>query len=408
MPGQMGTGSDTRMYNPRSESSHLYSVEDERGEYKHGIGDDKDMEERRDKAQIQQEAEKVKDLPHLKIDIEHANPPPDEMPPEMPPGEGEEPQMDDDENAVGAEVSQMTGMPGSSGHQLDEAVGARTGTGSAIGGYRPLLATGEPMEDAWSSLLKYEGVKFGHKGKRNPTPWTQPEYDSFPRVRQPGSENKARAKTIARVLSRYSSGGGLDRAHNTLERSHLGTGHPLRLDPSGKYQHYQGVQASRRARGGIPFSVGGQHGLSGERSAPAGPTGAGRIRQLSSERRSPGTMTGHTPNMPGVSHGPKMSPNMFKADLEKIQGLLLKAKSPVDYLHFSQLRSMLRDLKKVMEAKESRLKSTPNFQGGPGEVGHRDGGTTNPQGGTDNIEAEERKGEGSAYCLVSRGSGRSA
>tara|TARA_R110002110_G_scaffold140314_2_gene327508 strand:- start:294 stop:1529 length:1236 start_codon:yes stop_codon:yes gene_type:complete len=405
--GGMGTGSDTRMYNPRSEASHLYSVEDERGEYKHGIGDDKDMEERRDKAQIQQEAEKVKDLPHLKIDIEHANPPPSEMPPEMPP-EGEEPQMNEDENAVGAEVSQLTGMPGSSGHQLDEAVGAKTGTGSAMGGYRPLLATGEPMENAWSSLRKAAAAKIGgHSSHQSHKPWSAAsKFESFPNVRQPTRANPARAKMISRILSEYGRGPG--GGPEALERQHLGRSvkQPLRLFPE-KYKHYRGIQEARRIRGGVPMAAAGSHGTKGERSSVAGATGAGRIRSLAGEQQGTGAITSHAPAM-RTGQQMKPSTSMFKADLERIQGLLLKAKSPVDYLHFSQLRAMLRRLKKVMEDKESRLKATANFQGGPGEVGHRDGGTTNPQGATENIESEERKSENAGLTLVSRGSGRVA
>mgnify|MGYP003132284312 CR=1 FL=1 len=408
LPGQMGTGSDTRMYNPRSEASHLYSVEDERGEYKHGIGDDKDMEEHRDKVQAQREEDKVKDLPHLKIEIDHPNPLPSEMPPEMPP-EGEGPQMNEDENAVGAEVSQMTGMPGSSGAQLDQAVGARTGTGSAIGGYRPLLATGEPMENAWSSLRKATAAKIGgHSSHQSHKPWSAPQFESFPNVRQPTRANPARAKMISRILSRYGSGGGLDQAPLSLERQHLGRSvkQPLRLFPE-KYKHYQGIQEARRIRGGVPMSVSGSHGTKGERSSVSGATGGGRVRALPGEHQGTGAITSHAPAMRTVQQM-KPSASMFKADLEEVKDLLLKAKSPVDYLHFSQLRAMLRRLKKVMEDKESRLKATPNFQGGPGEVGHRDGGTTNPQGATENVEAEERKSENAGLTLVSRGSGRVA
>ena len=57
------TGSDTRMYAPRSESNLGYSKDED---YRHGIGDPKAMEEYRDKRQAEKEAEtNSDDLPHL-------------------------------------------------------------------------------------------------------------------------------------------------------------------------------------------------------------------------------------------------------------------------------------------------------------------------------------------------------
>ena len=102
----MGTGSDTRMYNPRSESSRMYSTDESRGDYRHGIGDPEDMERQRDKQQAQEEADKTKDLPHIKIEVEHQGPDLQEPLPPLPGAENEEPQMNEDENAEGAEVSQ--------------------------------------------------------------------------------------------------------------------------------------------------------------------------------------------------------------------------------------------------------------------------------------------------------------
>ena len=153
MTGAMGTGSDTRMYNPKSDAARSYTGDDEE-DYLYGFPDPEELEQHRDKRQKDKEAEKTKDLPHIKVEIdeptmgEGASPmlPPEEM-------EEEQPEMPD-ENEVGAEVSQLTGMPGSMGAQLDTATGARTGTGSALGGYRPLLATSYPMDNAWSELLK--------------------------------------------------------------------------------------------------------------------------------------------------------------------------------------------------------------------------------------------------------------
>lgn len=139
----VSTGSDTRMYAPRSESNLGYTKDPD--DNPHGIGDPETMEQMRDKRMLEQERQQtISDLPHLQLDVPNPNPTPPPPPPEMP----EEPAMDDDnENARGAEISQLTGMPDTGNLSM----GAATGTMPAPGG---MLATGEPMDDAWSSLLK--------------------------------------------------------------------------------------------------------------------------------------------------------------------------------------------------------------------------------------------------------------
>ena len=138
------TGSDTRMYSPRSESMLGYTKDDD--DYKYGVGDPKEMDKLRDQKQSQKEAEeKTDDLPHLKISIPKPAP---EIPPMMPEEEEEEPMMDD-QFEEGQQFGAMTGMPDMGNLSL----GAATGTMPAPGG---MLATGEPMEDAWSTLMKQE------------------------------------------------------------------------------------------------------------------------------------------------------------------------------------------------------------------------------------------------------------
>ena len=136
------TGSDTRMYSPRSESMLGYTKDDD--DYRYGVGDPKEMDKLRDQKQSQKESEeKTDDLPHLKISIPKPEP---EMPPMMPEEEEEEPMMDDQFNE-GQQFGAMTGMPDMGNLSL----GAATGTMPAPGG---MLATGEPMAHAWSSLMK--------------------------------------------------------------------------------------------------------------------------------------------------------------------------------------------------------------------------------------------------------------
>ena len=140
----VATGSDTRMYNPRSESNLGYTKDEDENPY--GIGDPETMEQYKDKKQAEKESETLTaDLPHLQLSVPEPEP---EMPPMMP--EEEEPVMDDDnENAVGAEISQMTGMPDTGNLSIGNAIGTMPQPGGT-------LMTGEPMEDAWSTLLKLE------------------------------------------------------------------------------------------------------------------------------------------------------------------------------------------------------------------------------------------------------------
>ena len=405
--GGMGTGSDTRMYNPRSDSARSYTGDDEE-DYRYGPADPKEMDERRAKLREQREADKVKDLPHIKVEVEQ--PEMGEGAPLTPPEE-EEPMMDDDnENAVGAEVSQLTGMPGSMGAQLDQAIGARSGTGSAMGGYRPLLATSYPMDNAWSELMK-----------REKEPWT-PQTDKFeqsPGGRQIHTANPVRSKRISRVLSRYSSGTGVDASDQSVERTHQQRSvvHPTAQSDPAKYGAFRGQQKARAIRQNIPmpYATGAAKGTSGQRS-----TTAGAIRGtpgLAGEKHGFGAM--HTPQVtrgPGVKT-PSMSMATVKSEVKELndvikkmnlQQLLTQNKSPANYLHFSQIRSMLRRMKDLMERNEKRLKSKSSFHPKHGEGGHRDGGTTRPEGGTEDIENDPKNWGAPSTILVGRGSGRVA
>ena len=147
--GGMGRGSDTRMYSPRSESSHMYSANE--GDEKYNPTDPEYKEREKDK-KLQENDEKEarhNKIKHIKILGHHGR------------GSGNVPQEEseadtelDPRRDLQGELSRQTGPPGNRGHELDLATGAKTGTGSAMGSR---VATGEPMEGAWSELLKFEG-----------------------------------------------------------------------------------------------------------------------------------------------------------------------------------------------------------------------------------------------------------
>ena len=146
----MGRGSDTRMYAPRSESSQMYSSANE-DESKYNPTSPEDNERRAEEKKLKEEEakKKAKDIKHIKIKPNQGL--------GQGPGLETEPGLDDgnkrdDEREIGLQG----GPAGSRGHLLDLATGAKTGTGSAMGTGNSAVRTGEPMDDAWSELLKYD------------------------------------------------------------------------------------------------------------------------------------------------------------------------------------------------------------------------------------------------------------
>ena len=144
----MGRGSDTRMYSPRSESAHMYSSANE-DEDKYSPTSPEDADKRREDKQRKDEERKtrLKDIKHIKIKQSQGL----GSGPKLPTEEGlDDGNKRDDER----EISLQGGPAGSRGHLLDLATGAKTGTGSAMGTGNSAVRTGEPMDGAWSTLLK--------------------------------------------------------------------------------------------------------------------------------------------------------------------------------------------------------------------------------------------------------------
>ena len=144
----MGRGSDTRMYSPRSESNTMYSSANEDGD-KYSPTSPEDADKRREDKQIKEEERKdrLKNIKHIKIKPSQGL----GSGPSLPTEEGlDDGNKRDDEREIGLQG----GPAGSRGHLLDLATGAKTGTGSAMGTGNSAVRTGEPMENAWSELLK--------------------------------------------------------------------------------------------------------------------------------------------------------------------------------------------------------------------------------------------------------------
>ena len=435
------TGSDTRMYSPRSESNLGYTKDDD--DYKYGVGDPKEMDKLRDEKQSKKEAEEnADDLPHLKIEIPKPAP---EMPPMMPEEEEEEPMMDDQFNE-GQQFGAMTGMP----DMGNLSIGNATGTMPAPGG---MLATGEPMEDAWSTLMKSQLLKGGVKGiltsvmeigasatyqnlvnsgmapndaetmvsqsvaliNNNPQDynynpnlmksrldnvkgakdqsWKQPQYKIQPGGADISTATSRRSKLHSRFL-KPAKKRGLDKAPLAVHRSHLGieTKQPLRLFPRG-YDQQMGTMQRRKLMGNVPVMPAG-HALGRESTYnPKSPSMAGG-----------GGLPIKEPGMPKLR-----GQSLAKSELQLIKSELEEIKKKKDYMQFSQIRRLLRQLKDATERQERRLKAAS--QGGHGknrEAGHREGqdSTTRPEGATEDMENDPKNWGAPSTMFAARGSGR--
>lgn len=152
----MGRGSDTRLFNPRSESTRMFGYEEDDLGHAHGEGDPEITAQKREKKRDEKEDKKKRQhLQHLKIQHKDVL--------DMLPEDGKEASQEGDlelgnNDEAENELSALTGASGSRGAMLDQAVGAKTGTGSAMGGTPPLLGpmgvyrSDDAMELAWDEL----------------------------------------------------------------------------------------------------------------------------------------------------------------------------------------------------------------------------------------------------------------
>ena len=330
----MGRGSDTRMYSPRSESTRMFGYEDDDVGHAHGYGDPElAAEEREKKKRKKEESQQRQKLHHLQVKHKDIL---DELPPSMgevlQEGDNELPPKDEEQN----ELSALTGASGSRGALVDQAIGAKTGTGSALGGTPPLLGPmgvyhSEPMESAWSDLLKakkdkHEGPMAGgeigtagtttERRKEHAKKWAQPKFPISPGGRRPWTatsrRSKARSRTLAPRHRVHDIKGGLMQQPLAVHMSHLGvqTKQPLRQFPE-KYRQYYGQQLRRRLTGNIAQTVS-PHALFGERTQYPGATGGGRLPGLlpgqAAASRGPSLRRLARPRMPRLRRPTGFSP----------------------------------------------------------------------------------------------------
>ena len=142
----MGRGSDTRMYSPRSESANMYSSANE-DETKYNPASPEYNEQKREEKKRKEEEKKERrsKVKHIKISSKQ----------KLGGDESLDGLDDGNKRDEEREMGLQGGPAGSRGTLLDLATGAKSGTGSAMSPGLP-IAMSEPMEDAWSELLKYD------------------------------------------------------------------------------------------------------------------------------------------------------------------------------------------------------------------------------------------------------------
>jgi len=318
----MGRGSDTRMYSPRSESDKMYSSANE-DEDKYSPTSPDDMERRREERKKREEERKDKrsKIKHIKVSAKL-------------PLEGAESSMGEDDGNkqdLERELGLQGGPAGSRGHMLDMATGAKTGTGSAMTGPVPLFMS-EPMEDAWSTLLKRETPgTIEARRRREARREFRPSTGQF--KRPPGGMDPSGA-TMRRFRARMRGikGGkktGLMKPHLSVEMSHRGiaTKQPMSKDPQ-KYRQYMGQSEARKILGNVRTTFS-PHARYAERGSYAGPTGAGRLSGLlpgqSGQMRQPAlrSMRVRRPRMPRMPRPPMppMPPMMPSPQSSMVPGI---------------------------------------------------------------------------------------
>ena len=433
------TGSDTRLYNPRSLSDEF--MEADRDEEKYGPNDpshdEKDKESKKNDREDREQ--RWAGLQHLKVKT-------------IKPEQDAEPFAESTPQEHQAELSDLTGPSGSAGEPLDLATGARTGTGSALGEIPPQfpatgafgLTRGEPMEMAWTNIRKVLGDPVGTTtlesidratrggrslggAKARKRHRTKP----FPRPiggRSPWASTKRRAAVHQRLFGNIKGRGGrsirsksktgMMRQPYSLSPHHMGVGslygkpRPARLENPGKYLSWLGRQSAYRSAGGagvlVPYTPHAPREQLGQIGYP-GSQGSGRLRlspgqsQLAREGAQRATRGPPRPKGMGrASTSPLAPPTMAsplamtplgKGDIEDLMdvGDLMLVKAYVrrlgpglGHIDMSEMRGLLQELKHLM----SQL-SRKSLMGIPGGGSRSDGLVSAPANGPQKTSRNE-------------------
>ena len=283
------------------------------------------------------------------------------------------------------------------------------------------LRTGEPMDGAWSTLLKRDtpGIIEGRR-RREKRREFRPSTGQF--KRPPGGQTPVGA-TMRRFRAhmRGIKGGkktGLMKPHLAVEMSHRGiaTKQPMSKDPQ-KYRQYMGQQEAKKILGNVRTTYS-PHARHSARSFTAGPTGGGRLTGLlpgqSGQMSRPALRPMRRPRMPRMPRMPtpqmpsmpQMAPpmssvpsmpapqssSMMMSD-ERTQSELLKSNRHANKVEMLQLMRMLIQ---AQRAKANMKKSKPNFYDGnvpdhPSPVHSNEDEEEKNDGPTQNLETNSSR-----------------
>tara|TARA_R100000654_G_scaffold25227_1_gene48580 strand:+ start:8263 stop:9405 length:1143 start_codon:yes stop_codon:yes gene_type:complete len=366
-----------------------------------GHDDPSDKEKRMDKRQAKKEREEEKErsLRHIKVRAHH-----------MGLNKPEEDDGDEgDKKFKPRDSPSEPTIPSGAGGFLTSLGAQAKGPGAAGG---EMIQMSEPMEHAWSSLLKQSRAQKKRRKKEQYAKW-RPSTGQFKRPRggySGRSGTSARAKNLSRHLP-MGKKTGLMRPHLAVEMSHRGIAskQPMSKDPQA-YGAYRGYQEAQKIQGGVPSRLS-RRAPFGQLNAPSGRVfGIRAPKPRLKPHRAPPIQPPRmrTPHL----NRPKM-PGMVTMSEDEVQGSDLLKRDMNHYL-LAELRTSLKELQDLMRRKKdkdrkSKGMGTPDTAGGastlPNYPGNNPKQTTNPTGATESQEDARQYGL-DPRALAGRGSGR--
>jgi hypothetical protein len=388
--GMMGRTSDTRIYNPRSESSTMFRNNDGDGNYNPGDPKYEDEEKQKKQNAREKQEKRERSRKHIKVKPRMLR--------EL--DSDEEGQDDSEKIDADREIHAQTGAAGNFGF-LSSLAGGAKGPGAARG---EMVAMSEAMDDAWSELLKSSTKDRAKRRKKEAQSKFKPSTGEFKRPvggYDPKTATSRRAKFKSRALGGKSKRTGLGRAHLAVEMEHRGikTKQPLRLEDPRKYMQQIGRQQVRAQQGqvrtpaspSIPqisgYSTRGmpKPKLRPHRAPPINPPMIAGAPHLN--------MGGGTTGM-GMGAPAPPPPMPIMASESRHSGSDLQKR--FDWATIQQLRHMLAESKRLLREKERKRKGKGDADtsgGGSNLPNHPSNGpkqTTRPEGATENAKDDPR------------------
>tara|TARA_R110002012_G_scaffold50391_1_gene130377 strand:- start:486 stop:2471 length:1986 start_codon:yes stop_codon:yes gene_type:complete len=271
--------------------------------------------------------------------------------------------------------------------RMNEYFNANSGSDSNI-------STGEPMSDAWSTLMKATEKEMDKRRAKEQNKKWRPstgQFDTPPGGSLGPKGSTGRRDKALRSSIKQGKKTGLELAHVAVERSHRGrkVKQPLSKDPQ-KYREYQGTMEARKRVGNVRVPTASQRRF-GQRKYFSGPTGGGRLPagvgvkkprihspRMSSAPSVPHLSRGSTPSA-GLSVGkmglrrmgappvavsappvpppqpPIQDPSQIQmsSDLVAVSNLLKAGPTHADIV---ELRSLVRQMKRALKTKDTTSK----------------------------------------------------